>query len=45
MVENRLAHRFPIETENTTVKYRQIQYKLVDGEASRKLEIDKVVEF
>ncbi len=42
VVENSLVRRFPIDGENKT---KQIQYKLKDGEASRQLVVDKVVEY
>lgn len=50
IVETSLARRFRTYNEgdansNPTGNYRQIQYKLVDGEASRKFVIDKIVEF
>lgn len=50
IVENTFCQRFPIYEEgdsnaNPTGKTRQIQYKMVDGEAGRILQIDKVVEF
>ena len=36
----------PVDTNsNPTGGIRQIQYKLVDGEASRMYKVDKVVEF
>lgn len=50
VVEGILAQRFPIYNEgdsnsNPTGKTRQIQYKLRDGEASRKLVVDQTIEF
>lgn len=50
IVENTFCQRFPIYEEgdsnaNPTGKTRQIQYKMVDGETGRILQIDKVVEF
>jgi len=50
IVEGILAQRFPIYNEgdsnsNPTGKTRQIQYKLRDGEASRKLVVDQTIEF
>lgn len=50
IVENTLCQRFPIYKEgdsnaNPTGGIRQIQYKLVDGESSRILKIDKVINF
>ena len=50
IVENTFCQRFPIYEEgdsnaNPTSKTRQIQYKMVDGETGRILQIDKVVEF
>ena len=44
IVENSLIQRFPL-TNNSKSKYKQIQYKLVDGEASRKLVVHKISEF
>lgn len=49
LAENTLIQRFPIykdsdSNNNPTGGYRQIQYKLKDGESSRKLVIDKIVE-
>jgi hypothetical protein len=48
--ENSLAQRFPIYKEkdlngNPTGGTRQVSYKLIEGEASRKLEVDKVSEY
>ena len=50
IVENTLVRRFPIynpgdSNVSPTGGTRQLQYKLVDGEASRKLIIDKIVEY
>ncbi len=50
IIETTFAQRFPIYKEgdtnsNPTGGIRQIQYKLVDGEASRMFKVDKVVEF
>lgn len=50
IVENTFVQRFPIynpgdSNAEPTGGTRQIQYKLVDGEASRKFEVDKVVEY
>lgn len=50
IVENTLVRRFPVYPENSTNSsktglMRQIQYKLVEGEAMRQFEIDKVVEY
>jgi hypothetical protein len=50
IVENSFVQRFPIyNPEDTNAQptggTRQIQYKLVDGEASRIFEVDKVVEY
>ena len=50
LIENTLSQRFPIYQEgdsnaNPTGGIRQISYKLVDGEASRKLKIDQVTEY
>ena len=51
IVENTFCQRFPIYNETdsnanpTTGKTRQIQYKLVDGESCRVLQVDKVLEF
>jgi len=50
VVENRLVQRFPIyktgdSNANPTGGTRQISYKMVEGEAMRKLEIDKVAEY
>lgn len=49
LIETSLAHRFPIYKEgdsnaNPTGGMRQIEYKLVDGEASRRFEIVKISE-
>ena len=50
IVEATLVQSFPIYKENDvnaepTGEIRQIQYKLKDGEASRKFVVDKVVEY
>lgn len=50
IVENTFCQRFPIYKERDsnaqpTGGVRQIQYKLVDGEAGRMLAVEKVVEF
>ena len=50
LIENTLVHRFPIyKTGDTnaapTGGTRQIGYKLVEGEAMRKLEVDSVSEY
>ena len=50
VVELTLVQRFPVYEDNTgenavPKKMRQLQYKLKDGEASRMLVVDKVVEF
>ena len=50
IMENTFCQRFPIYKEgdsnaNPTGGIRQIQYKLVDGESSRILKIDKVINF
>ena len=50
LIENRLGQRFPIYKEgdadsNPTGGTRQITYKLVEGEALRQLEVDKVSEY
>jgi hypothetical protein len=50
MVENIVAQRFPIYKDNDTdVKpkggWRQLQYKLVQGEASWQLKLDKTLEY
>lgn len=42
IVENTLCRRFPI---TGTDKYRQVQYKLVAGEATWVLAVDKILEF
>jgi len=49
-VENRLVQRFPIYREGDTNSeptggIRQLQYRLVAGEAGWQLEVDKVVEY
>jgi hypothetical protein len=50
IVETSLARRFPVFQEvngtfEPTGRMRQIQYELVDGEASRLLKIVKIVEY
>lgn len=49
IVESTFCQRFPIYTEKPTPhrsgKTRQIQYKLVNGEACRILKIDRVIEY
>ena len=50
IVENTFCQRFPVYKEGDSNAYpsggtRQLQYKLVDGESGRRLNIDKVVEF
>ncbi len=50
IIETTFARRFPIYKEGDTNSnpsggFRQVQYKLVDGEASRVFKLDKVVEF
>ena len=50
LVENYLGQRFPIYKEgdtnaNPTGGTRQVMYKLVEGEAMRKLEIAKITEY
>ena len=50
IVETSFVQRFPVYKENDTNAeptggMRQIQYKLVDGEASRMFKIDKIVEY
>lgn len=47
IVEGVLCQRFPLADEagKPTGKMRQIQYKLVKGEAMKKLEVGKVLEF
>ena len=50
LVENTLGQRFPIYKEGDTNAeptggIRQVSYKLVEGEAMRKLEIDKITEY
>lgn len=49
IIETSLAHSFPIYKEgdtnaNPTGGVRQIQYKMVDGEASRRFEIVKITD-
>lgn len=46
IVENTVIRRFPIyENGQETQKYRQLQYKLVNGEAARVFKLDKVTEY
>ena len=50
MVENIVAQRFPIYKDNDTdtkptASWRQLQYKLVQGEASWQLKLDKMLEY
>jgi hypothetical protein len=50
IIENSLARRFPIfwdgdTNSNPTGGLRQIQYKLVDGEASRRFEVNKITDY
>ncbi len=50
MVENIVAQRFPIYKDNDTDTkptggWRQLQYKLTQGEASWVLKLDKVIQF
>jgi hypothetical protein len=50
LVENTLGQRFPIYKEGDTNAEptggtRQVSYKLVEGEAMRKLEVDKITEY
>jgi len=49
IVENTLVRRFPLYSENQepqpTGATRQIQYKLVDGEASRLFQVEKTMEY
>lgn len=50
VIETSLAHRFPIYKEGDTNAdptggMRQIQYKMVDGEASRRFEVVRITEF
>ena len=50
IMETTFVQRFPIYNDddtnsNPTGGIRQIQYKLKDGEASRKFVIDKVIEY
>jgi hypothetical protein len=49
IIEGSLARRFPIfwdgdANSNPTGGFRQIQYKLVDGEASRRFVVDKITD-
>ncbi|MBB3697098.1 MliC family protein [Flammeovirga yaeyamensis] len=46
IVETTLVQRFPFyENGKTAGKMKQIQYKLKHGEASKKFEVDRVIEF
>jgi len=50
IIETNVSQRFPIYNDsdtnsNPTGKTRQIQYKLKDGETSRKLVVDKIIEY
>ena len=50
MVENSVVQRFPVYKDNDTDTkptggWRQLQYKLVQGEASWQLKIDKTLEY
>lgn len=50
LVENTLGQRFPIYKEGDTNAEptggtRQVSYKLVEGEAMRRLEVDKITEY
>ncbi len=50
VVENRLVRRFPLYAEGDTnasasAGTRQLQYRLVAGEAGWLLEVDKVVDY
>ena len=50
LVENTLGQRFPIYKESDTNAEptggtRQVSYRLVEGEAIRKLEVDKITEY
>ena len=50
MVEAIVAQRFPIYKDNDTdtkptASWRQLQYKLVQGEASWQLKLDKMLEY
>lgn len=50
LVENKLVQKFPIynasdELNNPTGGTRQVSYKLVEGEASRKLEVDTITKY
>jgi len=50
LVENTLGQRFPIYKEGDTNAEptggtRQVSYRLVEGEAMRKLEVDKITEY
>jgi len=50
LIETLLAQKFPIYKEgdkegNPTGGIRQVSYKLIEGEAMRKLEVDKITEY
>ena len=50
LIENTLDQRFPTYNEGDvniqpTGGIRQVSYKLKEGEAMRKLEVDKVIEY
>lgn len=46
LVEGNFVHNFPIYKDGKpTGKIRQLQYKMVDGETSRVLKLDKTIEF
>jgi hypothetical protein len=50
LVENTLGQRFPIYKEGDTNAEptggtRQVSYRLVEGEAMKKLEVDKIIEY
>lgn len=50
LIENTLAQRFPIYKEDDTNVEptggtRQVSYRLVEGEAMRKLEVDKITDY
>ena len=50
LIENTLGQRFPIYKKSDTNAEptggtRQVSYKLIEGEAIRKLEVDKIIEY
>jgi hypothetical protein len=45
VVENRLMRRFPVVSRNGVQRYRQIQYRLIAGEAGWILKVDRVDSF